>query len=759
MKIENQPQKIVFVSTFPPTHCGIATFTEDTVNTISNIYGKSISCEIAEITFKGSPSPHAAYHMPSKDLTAYERVAEEINEDDEVKLVHIQHEFGLFGGNYGDYLFHFLNTIDKPIAYTFHTVLPNPNSDLKSVVKLLCSYSEVIFVMTMKSKEILVDDYGIAENHISVVPHGTHLVDYEPAKLVKKKFGLEGKLVLSTFGLLSEGKSIETGIKAMVKIVQQFPNVCYLILGKTHPNTIVDGEDYYRNQLESLVKSEGLEDNVQFVNAYLKTEELLNYLKATDVYLFTSKDANQAVSGTFSYAMSCSCPIVASKIPHTIEYLTSEMGILADIQNAEQFADATVKLLSDKTLRKQMGLNVYAKMTQTSWENTALKQVHKYQSVVKDFLQSKISYPKLNLFHLKKMTSNIGMVQFCKISEPDLTSGYTLDDNARAMIVMCNHFELTGNENSLSYIALYLRFIQRCQLEDGRFTNYIDQHNQVEPRNEFENLEDSNGRGLWALGTLLSLKELLPQTFFNQALHCFNSGINVFANNHSPRALAFAIKGLYKANAAIPQPEYKDLITIFADKIASHYQHNSSEQWHWFEHQLTYANSVLPEAMLISALVTENKVHQEIALKSMEFLSAKMFVDGQFKIISNKGWHQKDSIPYQFGEQPIEACYMMQALDLFYHSFEDDKYKTQLKIAFDWYLGKNHLNHIIHNPVTGGCYDGLEKGNVNLNQGAESTVCYLMSRLLIEKYTSKGRIIRLPQKVEQAEFAIIRRVK
>jgi hypothetical protein len=369
---------------------------------------------------------------------------------------------------------------------------------------------------------------------------------------------------------LSEGKSIETGIKAMVKIVQQFPNVCYLILGKTHPNTIVDGEDYYRNQLESLVKSEGLEDNVQFVNAYLKTETLLNYLKATDVYLFTSKDANQAVSGTFSYAMSCSCPIVASKIPHTIEYLTSEMGILADIQNAEQFADATVKLLSDKTLRKQMGLNVYAKMTQTSWENTALKQVHKYQSVVKDFLQSKISYPKLNLFHLKKTTTNIGMVQFCKISDPDLTSGYTLDDNARAMIVMCNHFELTGNENSLSYIALYLRFIQRCQLEDGRFTNYIDQHNHLEPRNEFENLEDSNGRGLWALGTLLSLKELLPQTIFNQALHCFNSGINVFANNHSPRALAFAIKGLYKANAAIPQSEFKDLITIFADKIAAH---------------------------------------------------------------------------------------------------------------------------------------------------------------------------------------------
>lgn len=759
MKTVRRPQKIVFMSTFPPTQCGIATFTEDTINAISNMYGKSIVCEIAEITFKGGPSIYAKYHLPSKDLDAYERVAEEINEDDEVKLVHIEHEFGLFGGDYGDYLFHFLNSIKKSVAYTFHTVLPNPNSDLKSVVQLLCSYSEAIFVMTFKSKEILINDYGIDETHIAVVPHGTHLVDYEATEVAKKKLDLEDRLVLSTFGLLSQGKSIETGIMAMSKVVKQFPTALYFILGKTHPNTIVDGVDNYRNQLEDLVKAEGLEDNVQFVNEYLSTDDLLNYLKATDVYLFTSKDPNQAVSGTFSYAMSCSCPIVASKIPHTIEFLTSEMGILADIQNTEQFADAAIKLLADEPLRKQMGLNAYAKMTQTSWENTALNQMTRYQTVVKEFKNCKITFPEINYSHLKKLTTDIGMVQFCKISEPDLSSGYTLDDNARALIAICNHFETSEDINDIVYIEKYLKFIKRCQLESGRFINYVDQNNNVDARNANENLEDSNGRALWSLGTLISFKNTIPENIFNEASECFNAGLKNFEQYHSPRALAFGLKGLYKAYSKIPNEDYKKQVEILSRKIAAHYNQNSSEKWHWFENKLTYANSVLPEAMLISYLVSGDEEHKIIALDAMDFLNSKMFVDGRFKIISNKGWHQKGSIPYQFGEQPIEACYMMQALDLFYTTFENKKYKTQLKAAFDWYLGRNHLNYIIHNPVTGGCYDGLEKENVNLNQGAESTVCYLMARMLIEKYTSKGKIINLRNKRERADFSKLQLLK
>ncbi len=759
MKTISPKSKIIFMSTYPPTQCGIATFTEDTVNAIQKIYGKSISCEICEITFKGEADKSSAYHLPSKNREAYAAVANDINKDDAVKLVHIQHEFGLFGGEFGNYLLDFLEVIKKPIAYTFHSVIPNPDKKLKAIVRLLCSYSEAIFVMTNQSKKILMEEYGINEKDIALVEHGTHLVRYESTDQAKKKLALEDRLILSTFGLLGEGKSIETGLKALPQIVAQFPNVLYLILGKTHPNTIVDNVDHYRNSLEAIVKELHLEKNVRFVNEYLEVHELLDYLKATDVYLFTSKDPNQAVSGTFSYAMSCSCPIVASKIPHTLESLTSDIGILADIQDSDQFAKATLKLLSDSELRTHMALNAYAKTTKTSWENTALKHIKTYQKIATDLSKIKINYPEINMDHQKAMTSDLGIFQFCKISEPDLDSGYTIDDNARALIAMCKHYKLKGEETDIPYIKIYLDFIVRCQLKKGNFINYVDQFNVVEPKNSNENLEDSNGRAIWALGYLLSLENgTLPASIVYKATLSINKTLTFAKELHSPRAIAFAVKGLYQLYLVTPTERVLNLLNHLSKKLEKTYINTASKNWNWFEEKLTYANSVLPEALLISFVVTGNEAHKKIALESMDFLISKMFFNDKFKIISNQGWHEKGAIPHEYGEQPIEACYMMYGLDLFYQTFGDPIYKKNLKLAFDWFLGKNHLNHIMYNPITGGCYDGLEKGNVNLNQGAESTVCYLSARLLVESYTSKGKIIELPtgKKINAKNAAFLR---
>ncbi|MBP4143063.1 glycosyltransferase [Flavobacterium sp. P4023] len=740
MKTLSTKSKIVFLSTYPPTHCGIATFTEDTVHAIDKIYGKSISCEICEITFKGDANINSAYHLPSQNKEAYKKVAAEINNDPDVKLVHIQHEFGLFGGQYGDYLLDFLDEINKPIAFTFHSVIPNPNETLKSIVQLLISYSEAIFVMTNKSKQILMEDYGLAETSIAFVPHGTHLVDYETTLEAKKKFDFEDRIILSTFGLLGEGKSIETGLKALPEIVKQFPNVLYLILGRTHPNTIENNIDKYRNSLEQIVKELHLENNVRFVNEYLEVNQLLDYLKATDVYLFTSKDPNQAVSGTFSYAMSCSCPIVASKIPHTMESLTSDVGILVDIQNVEQFAAATIKLLANENLRNQMALNAYAKTTKTSWENTALKHIEVYQRISKGLNQIKISYPKIKMDHLKKMTTDIGMIQFCKISDPDLDSGYTVDDNARALIAICKHYQLTAEKDDIAYMKIYINFIQKCQMSNGNFINYVDKNNKIEARNSDENLEDANGRAIWALGYFLTLAPSKDLEFLTEkATECLKKVKDNSEKYNSPRAIAFAIKGFYYWYSVFPSLPLKNTIEILAQKIQAMYSSVSSPDWNWFEHKLTYANSILPEALLLSYLITAEEKTKEIAIESMNFLIDKMFLDGQFKIISNDGWHEKGVVPNSYGEQPIEACYMMHALNLFYKTIGNTEYKVYMKIAFDWFLGKNHLGHIMYNPITGGCYDGLEENNVNLNQGAESTVCYLSARLLIESYTSKGR--------------------
>ena len=733
MKTISNKSKIVFLSTFPPTQCGIATYTQDTIKGITDVFGKSITCQICELVDSPKEKPTQAFTLNTKDKKEYAKVAEAINKDKSVKLVHIQHEFGLFGGNYGDYLLDFLNVIKKPLTYTFHSVIPNPNNELKTFVKLLLSYSNSVFVMTNQSKEILINDYGIDDEIITCVPHGTHIVIYETPDQAKLKFDIQDRKVLSTFGLLGEGKNIETGLQALPKIIAKEPNVLYLIIGKTHPNLIIDGVDAYRDKLEALVEDLNLKDNVRFINQYLDTDELLDYLKATDVYLFTSKDPNQAVSGTFAYAMSCACPIVASKIPHTLEVLTPDSGILVDIGNVDQFAKATIKLLSDDNLRREMGINAFRKTRASSWENVAITHMDTYKKLIENPAEIKYTYPSIQLGHIKRMTTDLGIIQFSKISIPDLESGYTLDDNARALIAICMHYKLTQDKEDLAYILIYLDFIIRCQQPKGDFINYVDQENREHIEQNAEvNLEDSNARAIWALGTVISIADILPEAISKKASQCLLNSLKWAETIQSPRSIGFATKGLYLYHTAVPNLYVSAIINKLNAKLLSNYEIHATNDWKWFENYMTYGNGILPESMLFAFLTTNKPIYKKVALDSLDFLMSKMFNDKNFKVISNNGWLHKDSEPQQYGEQPIDVAYTIHTLNSFYNAFGTPEYKQKMKIAFNWFLGKNHLGQIMYNPISGGGYDGLEKENVNLNQGAESTVCYLNARLLME---------------------------
>ncbi|WP_264538085.1 glycosyltransferase [Flavobacterium sp. N1736] len=745
MKAISNKSKIVFLSTFPPTQCGIATYTQDTIKGITDVFGKSISCEICELVDKPNAKSTQAFTLNTKNREEYAKVAEEINNDESVKLVHIQHEFGLFGGNYGDHLLDFLNVIKKPVTFTFHTVLPNPNNELKTFVKLLLSYSNSVFVMTKRSEEILINDYNIQEQTITTISHGTHVVVYEAPETAKVKFGMEDRKVLSTFGLLGEGKNIETGLRALRKIVENTPNALYLIIGRTHPNLIIDGVDTYREKLEGIVNELDLHDNVRFINQYLETEELLDYLKATDIYLFTSKDPNQAVSGTFSYAMSCACPIVASKIPHTKEVLTEDSGILVDIGDEEQFAAAAIKLLSDENLREEMGKNAFRKTRASSWENIAIVHINTYKKLIEDSTEIKFSYPSIELAHVKKMTTELGIIQFSNISIPDLESGYTLDDNARALVAFCMHYKLTEDKDDLPYILIYLDFIERCQKPKGNFMNYVDKNNREHIEQNAEvNLEDSNARGIWALGTVVSIGKILPEAIAKKASKCLLNALKWAETIQSPRSIGFATKGLYLYHSAVPNLYVAAIINKLNAKLLSNYEIHATKDWRWFEDYLTYGNGILPESMLCAYLVTNKPIYKKVALESLEFLISKTYNGDNFKVISNNGWYHKDSEPQEYGEQPIDVSYMIQTLNSFYNAFKTPEYKRQMKIAFNWFLGKNHLNQIMYNPVSGGGYDGLEKENVNLNQGAESTVCFLTARLIMENLKStESKVIPL----------------
>lgn len=732
----NEAAQILVLTSYPPRECGIATYSHDLITVLKKQFGASFSIKVCalEAGYTTNIYPNEVkYILDTSNSQGFAKLAHNINQNNQIQLVLIQHEFGFYHAQEKAFL-QFLSAVKKPISIVFHTVLPNPDEMFRAKVRMISSICESIIVMTNRSSEILVSDYGVAPDKISVIAHGTHLVAHVNKDSLKEKYDLKDRKVLTTFGLLSSGKSIETTLQALPEIIKTSPDVIFLVIGKTHPEVVKHEGESYREMLEEKVKTLGLQDHVRFINNYLATPDLLEYLQLTDIYLFTTNDPNQAVSGTFAYAMSCSCPIISTPIPHAKEVLTEDTGIIFDFRNSQQLATAVKRLLDDDTLRENMSLNTLQKIISSAWENSAISHVKVFEKISAKKITPQYSLPSINLSHLKKMTTDVGMIQFSKINQPDLITGYTLDDNARALIAICMHYELTADNNDLPLLQTYLNFIQRCLLPSGRFENYIDEKLNVTKQNRETNLDDANGRAIWALGFLISEEPLLPAKLIIQANSIMQIAITQLEEIHSTRAMAFIIKGLYYYNEVFGTTETIRIIEKMANRMVQMYKHESSAEWEWFESYLTYANSILPEALLNAWLVTGNRTYKEVAASSFRFLASKIFNKNGIEVISNKQWLQKGDNLNHYGEQPIDVAYTIMTLSKFYDVFHDEQYRSKMETAFNWFQGKNRLNQIIYNPCTGGCYDGLEEHNVNLNQGAESTVSYLMARLTVEKY-------------------------
>jgi glycosyltransferase involved in cell wall biosynthesis len=728
--------EILMMTSFPPRKCGIATYSQDLIKAIEDKYSDGLAikvCALQKVNVDLKYPDEVKYFLKTWLKEDYKRVALAINADEAIKVVYLQHEFGLYGGHLGDFILDFLEGINKPVITSFHTVLNNPNEDRKLVIQKISELSSQVIVMTKLSVNILKNEYQIFEEKITNIPHGTHLV--EPFHLnSKESIPFKNKIIISTFGLLSAGKGIETALEALPKIVAKFPDVLYLIIGKTHPEVIKKDGEVYRDYLHDRVKELKIENNVLFINKYLALEVLLEYLQRTDLYFFTSKDPQQAVSGTLVYAMSAACPVISTPIPHSLELLDGA-GINFDFGNAVQLADAAIFILSNPKIMEEMRLNALHRISPTAWQNAAIAHIELAKTIVNnaDF-QLHYRIPEINLHHIERMTTEFGMLQFAEVATPDLASGYTLDDNARALIAVAKHFELTGKFSDLPLINIYLKFIIFCQQEDGSFLNYVAINRQFFNKNKDENLEDANGRAIWALGEFLSLEQLLDFNLQAQVENAFQKAIHTIHNLQSPRAIAFCIKGLYFYYHFKKEAHILKLITKLADNLVSKYRGVSNKDWQWYEEYLTYGNAVIPEAMLLAGECTQNTVFNNTAQKTFDFLLETTFNNNKIEVISNRGWHHKGEDKNYFGEQPIEISYTILALNTFYNSSKSKEYVAKIKIAFNWFLGENHLHQIIYNPVTGGCYDGLEEKQVNLNQGAESTISYLLARLIVEKH-------------------------
>ncbi len=741
--IQTGLKEILFINSYPPRECGIASYSHDLFVALNDKFSSSFSARVCALQVgekKVDYPPEVKYVLDTTVADNYLILSHRINNDKKIKYVLIQHEFGFFAGNEIAFT-KFLYALSKRVFLVFHTVLPGPDEKTKNNVQQMAAAVENIIVMTNTSADVLINDYDIDPSKIKVIPHGTHLMPHVNKQALKDEYSLNSKIVLSTFGLLSSGKNIETTLDALPAIIKSFPNVMFLVIGKTHPVVLKQEGEKYHNFLQQKVKALELGEHVRFINQFLPLEELLEYLQLTDIYLFTSKDRNQAVSGTFSYAISCGCPVISTPIPHAREVLGDDGGIIIPFESPDFLADAVIRLLNDELLRTNISIAGLQKMASTAWENSAIAHVGLIAQTKSEQDELKYDFPPINQAHINRMTTEFGMIQFSKNCRPDLDSGYTLDDNARALIARVMHYEIHPNPKDLEYIKIYLEFIEYCLQPDGSMLNYVDERGEFADQNWSSNLADANGRAIWALGYFVSMRDILPDDLVERAITIIQKQFAKVLKMHSTRSMAFIIKGLYFYNQSIHSALVTDIITTLANRLVQMYRHESEVRWLWFESYLTYGNSVLPEAMLCAWQETGVALYKDIAEASFDFLISKTFNDNQICVISHKSWLHKGMEADIHGEQPIDVAYTILALQRFNSVFKNKTYQPKLIGAFNWFLGKNKIQQIVYNPMTGGCYDGMENNQVNLNQGAESSLSYLISRMTIEKFILTKRML------------------
>ena len=742
---------ILYMGSYPPRECGIATFNKRLTAAIDKEYNPKIKSKILAINSNGS----SIYNYPRKvimqinetEIEDYLNRANEINRAADIKLVNIQHEYGLFGGEQGEFLIPFLELLRKPAIVTMHTVLPYPDEKMKNVGRVIAEKSAGVVVMNSTARDILHETYGIKKNKIKVIPHGVFNVAFPSKSNAKRKLNLSGRIIISTFGMISCDKGIEYAIEALPKVVREHPNLLYLVIGATHPQILKNEGEKYRNKLKRLVVKHKLEDNVKFYNKYLTEPEVVDFLKATDIYVYPMLSRDQASSGSLSDAMSCACPAIATASQYAKSVINHERGILVRFRNSSDIKRALLEMLSDRKMCKEMSKNTYFYTRQMTWQNVALSYFNTFNHLAKIVPREQNKWPAIKFDYIKNLTDSFGMIQFANHTKPDTHSGYCLDDNARALIASIQWYEKKKIVSTLNLIKKYLKFIRFCQKPNGKFRNFVSYQQTFNDRQESE---DSLGRATWALGYTMQCKRLNGD-IIRSCRSMLKKSIKSLLDLKSPRAIAFAINGLSYAitqndDKLLPpkmRDEIMEMIKKLSDKLVKQYEwqvknNNNSGKWYWFEDCLTYSNYKLPEALFRAYRLTRNKKYKEVAEKSLRFLMNITFErDEYFSPIGQDGWYFRNGKRAYFDQQPEDAASAVDSLVIAHLITRKKVYKDKAKLAFQWFLGKNHLRQMVYDEATGGCFDGLGKYSLNFNQGAESSISYLLARLAIEQIPQK----------------------
>jgi glycosyltransferase involved in cell wall biosynthesis len=754
MKKPNNPvNRIALLGNHLPRKCGIATFTSDLYSALSSQYPDiyNIVIPINDIKDGYNYPSNVRFDIDEDDINSYKSAADFININN-FDIVCLQHEYGIFGGKNGTHIVQLLDKIKSPVVTTFHTILQNPNNLQKKVLCDIAELSNRVVTMSEIGREFLIDVYNIPEEKIDFIHHGIPDVPFIDPHFYKDKFEAEGKTVLLTFGLLSRGKGIEYAISALPEIVKKHPDTVYFIVGATHPNVIATEGETYREYLIALAEELGVSENVKFFNRFVEIEELVEFIGAAEIYVTPYLNEHQITSGTLAYAFGSGRAVVSTGYWHAKELLKGGKGRIVPFKDSKAIAKEVIDLMDNEVKMHSMRKKAYNAGRSMIWSEVANVYMDSFNKARTEFgsnnnhsvnfiTKPHSTYlPSLNLDHMLRMTDNTGMLQHACYTVPNYVEGYTIDDNARALITTIL-LQKAGDEylyRSYNLAIRYLAFINFAwNDETKRFRNFMSFDRRWL---EESGSEDSHGRTLWALGMLLgrsSDKDLLKL-----AGKLFENALEKVTDFTSPRAWAYTIIGIneylgrYSGDRAV-----KKIRLQLAKKLMLLYKQNASEDWVWFENKFAYDNAKLSHALLMSGQWIGSKSMTEAGLKTLKWLvEIQTSERGNFSPIGSNGFYEKGGERAYFDQQPLEAHAMVSACLEAYRVTNDVYWQDEAFKTFEWFLGRNDLGQPVYDSQTGGCCDGLHPDRVNENQGAESTLSFLMSQLEMKTAQRKNLI-------------------
>jgi len=735
-------KRIAFIGNYLPRQCGIATFTTDLCEAIAAGHSDTtcIAVPVNDIESGYAYPARVRFELTEKDLESYRRAADFLNINS-VDLVCLQFEYGIFGGRAGSHILALLRDLRVPVVTTLHTILRDPDAHQRRVLMEVAGLSDRLVVMSKRGVEFLKEIYNVAPEKIDLIPHGIPDLPFVDPSFHKDLFGVEGKIVLLSFGLLSANKGIENVISALPAILAKHPNVVYFIVGATHPHVLRHDGETYRFSLQWLAQENGVEGQVIFYNRFVSLEELVEFIGAADIYITPYLNPAQIVSGTLAYTLGAGKAVISTPYWYAEEMLAEERGALVPFRDPAALAEQVIDLLDNEAKRHGMRKRAYLFGREMIWPQVARRYMESFQRaraerrhfthpgfVVKALDKRPVELPPLKLDHLRRMTDDTGMFQHAIFTVPNYHEGYTIDDNARALTVSTLLEEL-GSEETADLMSRYFGFVWYAfNAKTGRFRNFMNYQRAWLEENGFD---DSHGRALWALGTVLGHSN--TPALQSMAGWVFEKSLPAILKTTSPRAWAFALIGInqylqrFAGDRTIAQAR-----EVLAGRLLKMYRENRTGAWRWFEDSLTYCNAALPHALLMCGHGIPNNDMTEAGLESLSWLADLQRAEeagGHFVPIGSNGFYRRGGVRARFDQQPVEAQAMVSACLEAQRITADKSWSKEARRAFDWFLGRNDLDLPIYDPTTGGCRDGLHPDRPNENQGAESSLAYLQAVL------------------------------